>query len=53
MKVRDGVVYNLNRDHVFLDMLLKTLTPEQKKLLESSLAGEKHVFKNERTFPTA
>lgn len=37
MKVRDGVVYNLNRDHVFLDMLLKTLTPEQKKLLESYL----------------
>jgi hypothetical protein len=37
MKVRDGVVYNLNRDHAFLDMLLKTLTPEQKKLLESYL----------------
>ena len=37
MKVRDGVVYNLNRDHAFLDMLIRTLTPEQKKLLESYL----------------
>ena len=37
IKVRDGIVYNLNRDHAFLDMLIRTLTPEQKKLLESYL----------------
>ena len=36
-KVRDGVIYNLNREHAFLDMLSQTLNPEQKKLLESYL----------------
>ena len=37
LKVRDGVVYNLNRDHAFLEMLTQTLNSEQKKLLESYL----------------
>ena len=46
MKVRDGIVYNLNRDHAFLDMLMRTLTPEQKKLLESylKLAEENQLY---------
>ena len=36
-KTRDGVIYNLNRDHVFLEALTATLNPEQKKLLENYL----------------
>ena len=36
-KIRDGVVYNLNRDHVMLQMLSDTLNAEQKKLLENYL----------------
>ena len=36
-KIRDGVVYNLNRDHVMLQMLSETLNAEQKKLLENYL----------------
>lgn len=37
MKGRDGVIYNLNREHAFLDLLGQTLNPDQKKLLESYL----------------
>ena len=36
-KIRDGVVYNLNREHVLLQLLEKTLNPDQKKLLENYL----------------
>lgn len=36
-KTREGVVYNLNREHIFLDMLIQTLNSEQKKMLESYL----------------
>lgn len=36
-KVRDGIIYNLNRDHAFLEMLITTLNPQQKKLLENYL----------------
>lgn len=35
--IRDGVVYNLNRDHIFLDTLCKSLGHEQKTLLENYL----------------
>lgn len=35
--VRDGIVYNLNRDHVFLKMLSESLDSEQKHLLEDYL----------------
>lgn len=37
LKGRDGVIYNLNRQHAFLDALNQTLSTEQKKLLESYL----------------
>ena len=37
LKVRDGVIYNLNREHIFLDLLSQSLNAEQKKLLESYL----------------
>ena len=36
-KIRDGVVYNLNRDHVLLQLLTESLSKEQKKLLEDYL----------------
>ena len=36
-KIREGVVYNLNRDHVLLRLLTGSLDPEQKKLLENYL----------------
>ncbi len=36
-KIRDGVVYNLNRDHILLKLLSDTLDAEQKKLLENYL----------------
>lgn len=36
-KIRDGVVYNLNREHVLLQLLEGTLNQEQKKLLENYL----------------
>lgn len=36
-KIRDGVVYNLNREHVLLQLLEETLNQEQKKLLENYL----------------
>lgn len=34
---REGVVYNLNREHVYLQMLNQTMTVEQKKALEDYL----------------
>lgn len=37
LKVRDGIIYSLNRDHAFLEMLTTSLDPHQKKLLESYL----------------
>lgn len=37
IKVRDGVIYNLNRDHAFLELLYETLDIEQKRLLENYL----------------
>lgn len=37
LKVRDGIIYSLNRDHAFLEMLTTSLDPQQKKLLESYL----------------
>lgn len=47
-KIRDGIVYNLNRGHVLLQLLEKTLTPEQKKLLESYLClAEGHLPLNQ------
>ena len=36
-KIRDGVIYNINRDHAFLEMLNDTLDITQKRLLESYL----------------
>lgn len=36
-KIRDGIVYNLNRDHILLRLLSDTLDVEQKKLLENYL----------------
>lgn len=36
-KIRDGVVYNLNREHVLLHLLSETLDTQQKKLLENYL----------------
>lgn len=36
-RTREGIVYNLNRDHAFLDVLTKSLDSEQKRLLESYL----------------
>ena len=36
-RIREGVVYNLNRDYVLLKMLLESLDQEQKKLLENYL----------------
>ena len=36
-KIRDGVVYNLNRNHVLLQLLEETLNSEQKRLLENYL----------------
>lgn len=36
-KIRDGIVYNLNRDHILLRLLSDTLDAEQKKLLENYL----------------
>lgn len=36
-KIRDGVVYNLNREHVLLQLLEESLNQEQKKLLENYL----------------
>lgn len=36
-RIRDGVVYNLNRDHVLLKLLLESLDSEQNKLLENYL----------------
>lgn len=36
-KVREGVVYNLNREHVLLQLLSEGLNAEQKKLLENYL----------------
>ena len=36
-KIRDGVVYNLNREHVLLQLLSEGLNTEQKKLLENYL----------------
>ncbi|MDO4177173.1 MAG: ATP-binding protein [Bacillota bacterium] len=36
-KIRDGVVYNLNREHLLLKLLSETLDSEQKKLLENYL----------------
>lgn len=36
-KIRDGVVYNLNREHVLLQLLSDTLDSTQKKLLENYL----------------
>lgn len=36
-KVRDGVVYNLNREHIMLKLLSDSLDPEQKHLLENYL----------------
>ncbi len=35
--IRDGIVYNLNRDYVLLRVLLNRLDSEQKKLLEDYL----------------
>ena len=47
-KVRDGVVYNLNRDHVLLQLLEDTLNSEQKRLLESYLClAEGHLPLNQ------
>jgi len=37
VKTRDGVIYNLNRDYAFLEILEKSLDSQQKKLLESYL----------------
>lgn len=36
-KIRDGVVYNLNREHVLLHLLSGTLDTQQKNLLENYL----------------
>ena len=36
-KIRDGVVYNLNRDHIILQTLKENLNTDQKKLLEDYL----------------
>ena len=36
-KIRDGVVYNLNRDHLMLKLLSDSLNAEQNKLLENYL----------------
>lgn len=36
-QIRDGVVYNLNREHVLLQLLSDTLNADQKKLLENYL----------------
>ena len=36
-KVRDGVVYNLNREHIMLKLLSDSLDSEQKHLLENYL----------------
>lgn len=36
-KIRDGVVYNLNREHILLKLLSDTLDSEQKKMLENYL----------------
>ncbi len=36
-KNRDGVIYNLNRDHAFLELLYDTLDLTQKRMLESYL----------------
>jgi len=36
-KTRDGVIYNLNRDHAFLEMLEETLNVQQRTLLENYL----------------
>ena len=35
--IRDGVVYNLNRDHMMLQLLKETLNPQQNKILEGYL----------------
>lgn len=35
--IRDGVVYNLNRDHIFLNTLCESLDSAQKSLLENYL----------------
>lgn len=37
VRIRDGVIYNLNRDHAFLDMLIESLDSQQKKFLENYL----------------
>lgn len=36
-KIRDGVIYNLNRDHAYLELLYDTLDITQKRMLESYL----------------
>lgn len=36
-KIREGVVYNLNREHVLLKLLSNSLDSEQKRLLENYL----------------
>ena len=36
-RTREGIVYNLNRDHAFLDVLTESLDSEQKWLLENYL----------------
>ena len=36
-KIREGVVYNLNREHILLKLLSNSLDSEQKKLLENYL----------------
>lgn len=37
MRTRDGVIYSLNRDHAFLELLIETLDLAQKRLLENYL----------------
>lgn len=37
LKTRDGTIYNLNRDHAFLDILSESLDCNQKRLLENYL----------------
>lgn len=37
IKIRDGVIYNLNRDHAFLELLTESLEVQQQKLLENYL----------------
>ena len=36
-RTREGIVYNLNRDHAFLDILIESLDSDQKRLLENYL----------------